>query len=545
MEYLRHPSQYRAKLRFNVNEIPADCFIKPGYIARQVSAYFEDSLTDHADIVHQPDVYALAAYLGRQFGCTHILDIGCGRALKLIKLYPKFEVVGVDFGSNIDYCRAHYHFGQWLHADLEKHQSQLLAPEILKNTLVVCSDVIEHLVNPSGLLLTLRHCLEHASVAILSTPERDLVRGKNDMGPPANSAHVREWSLPELTRLIEAFSLETAFIGLTCNNNRDLDKKTILAIFHGSRMYRRDTAGSTDFRVVAFMTAYNEADIIFHSVSRLIQQGVDVYLIDNWSTDGTVAAVESLLGKGLIGIEHFPVDGNTGTYDWSKLLARIEELARTITADWFIHHDVDEIRESPWPELRLRDALNYVDHAGFNAVDHTVIDFRAIDNGFSLGDDFGTYFTKWEFGRRPGHFQQIKAWKNLGQRLTLADTGGHDVDFYGRRIFPYKFLLRHYPVRSQKHGEKKVLAERKARFNPEERVNKGWHTQYDHIEIGHNFLRSPESLSSFESSRFYQEFLVERISGIGIVRQTTQIPINGLIAKLSGSLIRMWGRLWP
>lgn len=525
-----------------MKEIPEGFFIKPGYVARQFGVYFEDSMADSTGIVHQPDVYALAGYLGRRFGCTHILDIGCGRALKLVSLYPEFEVVGVDYGSNIDFCRAHYSFGQWLSQDLEKPLSGLLAPEVLTSTLVVCCDVIEHLVDPSGLLRTLRHCLEHAPVALLSTPERDLVRGVNDIGPPANPAHVREWTLSELTHLIEAFSLDIAFMGLTCNNDRNLEKKTSLSILHGARMPRRDTAVSADFRVVAFMTAYNEEDIIFHSVSRLLQQGVEVYLIDNWSTDGTVAAVESLRGKGLIGIERFPAEGSTGTYDWSQLLVRVEELARSIPADWFIHHDVDEIRESPWPKLSLREALNYVDQAGFDAVDHTVIDFPPVDDCFVPGIDFGAYFNHWEFGRRPGHFRQVKAWKNLGYPLTLSDSGGHDVDFPRRRVFPYKFLLRHYPVRSQGHGEKKVFADRKPRFNPAERINKGWHTQYEHIETGHSFLRSPESLSCFDPSGFYQEFLVERLSGIGILRQARQIPVKGRWARLGRLLNRLSGR---
>lgn len=494
-------------------------YTKPGYAAREASFYFEDSLVSGSKIIHQPDVYALADHLARLFGCTHILDIGCGRGHKLVKLHPAFNLVGVDFGSNIESCRSHYAFGQWLSHDLEKPLANLLPREILKETLVVCSDVIEHLADPTGLLLTLCHCLEHAPAAILTTPERDLVRGLKDMGPPANPAHVREWNRAELMQLLKAFSFDIAFLGLTCNNDRDLEKKTLLSVLHGKHLPRREMAANGEFRVVAFMTAYNEEDIIFHSVDRLLRAGIEVYLIDNWSSDGTVAAVESLLGKGLIGIERFPAEGCTGTYDWGSLLARVEELARHIPADWFIHHDADEIRQSPWPELRLREGLQYVDRMGFNAVDHTVIDFPPIDNGFVPGSDFGSYFRHWEFGRRPGHFQQVKAWKNLGLPLTLVGSGGHDVDFPGRRIFPYKFLLRHYPVRSQRHGYKKVLSERKPRFNPDERAKQGWHIQYDHIEDGHNFVHDPESLSYFDPEHFYQDYLVERISGIGIVRQ--------------------------
>ncbi|MGH9879073.1 MAG: methyltransferase domain-containing protein, partial [Nitrososphaerales archaeon] len=395
-----------------------DFFIKPDYVSRDEGVYFEDSRISESQIVHPSDVYALAGHIGRMFGCTHILDIGCGRGQKLAKLHPEFNLVGVDFGSNISFCNSHYPFGQWFCLDLEESHRNLLPQAVLERTIVICSDVIEHLADPTGLLTTLNDCLKYAPVAVLTTLDRDLVRGLDDMGPPANPAHAREWNQAELLQLFKEFSFNVAFIGLTCNNGRDCDKKTILSILHGNSLPRRGAAAKSAFRVIALMTAYNEEDIVFHSVKRLIDNGVDVYLIDNWSSDGTVAAIEPLLGKGLIGIERFPADEATGTFDLQRQLARVEELTQTLTADWFIHHDVDEIRESPWPNLSLKAALQYADQLGFNAIDHTVIDFRPIDNCFISGTDFGNYFSCGEFGRRPGHFHQIKAWKNLGQPPT-------------------------------------------------------------------------------------------------------------------------------
>ena len=494
-------------------------FIKPGYIAREKAEYFEDAPESRDKIVHQPDVYALAGYLANKFECTHILDIGCGRAEKLAALFPEFEVVGIDIGSNIDYCNAHYPFGMWHKRDLEQVHADLVPVDVLEKTLVVCSDVIEHLANPIGLLGTLQHCLAHAPVAIVTTPERDLVRGPADRGPPANPAHVREWNLAEFRELLDNFSFKTAFLGLTCNNNRDYAKRTILAILHGGAMPLPQICANDSFKVIAIMTDYNESDIIYPSLCQLINNGIAVYLIDNWSTDDTASAASPLLGKGLIAIERFPSQNPSQSYDWQALLKRVEDVALTLDADWFIHHDVDEIRESPWPNLSLRDALCYADCLGFNAVDHTVLDFRPTDEAFPSGGDFSAYFRHWEFGRRRGHFNQIKAWKNLGVRVGLAVSGGHEAIFPGRRVFPYKFLLRHYPVRSQRHGEKKVLVDRKPRFNREEKITLGWHSQYDHIRTGHNFIYEPSALLPFDADTFYRDYLVERTSGIGILRQ--------------------------
>lgn len=254
-----------------------------------------------------------------------------------------------------------------------------------------------------------------------------------------------------------------------------------------------------NFRVVALISAYNEEDIIVPCLKYLIKQGVEVYLLDNWSTDSTVELASEFLGKGLLAIEKFPHGRPSSHYVWTDILSRMEQLTREIVADWFVFQDVDEIRSSPWPGLSLRDAILKVDREGFNCIDHTVITFHPIDNDFRGGDDFEAYFKYFEFSDRPGQFLEIKAWKNLRRRISLSKSGGHEVRFAGRRTYPHRFLLKHYPVRSQAHGEKKIFRDRKPRWLAEERFN-GWHTHYDHIKNGHSFLRQPGELTLFDPS---------------------------------------------
>ena len=382
--------------------------------------------------------------------------------------------------------------------------------------MVICSDVIEHLIDPESLIENLRSWLDYSPILILTTPERDLVRGPKDLGPPTNPSHVREWSLTELQGWLKFHGLNILFSGLTVNNNRDLEKKTSMIVL-GRDSTIDFTPAPTDFRVVALMTAYNEADIIVPAISRLIDQGIEVYLIDNWSTDNTFENASQLLGKGLIAIEKFPNDGPTRYYEWTRLLSRIEELASRLSADWFIHHDADEIRESPWVGVTLKDAIYRVDQSGFNAFDHTVVVFPPVDNGFVPGTDFGSYFSYFDFGRRPTHFSQIKAWKNLGCPIRLVNSGGHQAEFAGRQVYPFKFLLKHYPIRSQAHGDRKIFAERIQRFSPEEKA-KGWHKQYDSLPRGRVFLKQPSEVERFDREQFLNDYLVERLSGVGVVR---------------------------
>src|SRR5712671_4256351 len=82
--------------------------IKGGYTSRLRPEYFVDSLPESLGITHQPDVYPFSNYLATLFGCSTVIDVGCGRAQKLMDLSQSFSVVGIDYGSNIDFCRTNY-----------------------------------------------------------------------------------------------------------------------------------------------------------------------------------------------------------------------------------------------------------------------------------------------------------------------------------------------------------------------------------------------------------------------------------------------------
>jgi GT2 family glycosyltransferase/2-polyprenyl-3-methyl-5-hydroxy-6-metoxy-1,4-benzoquinol methylase len=452
-----------------------------------------------------PDVYPFAAHLARQYGCTHILAIGAD-AEQLAALHPEFQIIGVSYDEELQTLRARYPFGHWLLANLETARSLAIDADIAARALIICSDVIQRLSNPAALVQALHALLADAPAAVLALPERDA------------------W---QLERALPNSGLRVTFSGLTVSDPEATTRATRLVVVQRDTLPELPVA-PPEFRVVALMTGYNEVDIIEPSLRRLIAQGVGIYFLDNWSTDGTFELVQQLVGKGIVGLERFPQAGASQHFELDRLLARVEHVVRDIQADWFIHHDVDEIRESPWPSLNLRDALFYVQSLGFNAIDHTVIEFRPVDGGFQPGGDFGDYFRHFEFSQVPGHFTQIKAWRNLNRPVSLADTGGHEVRFTDRRVYPYKFLLRHYPIRSQAHGLTKVLRDRQPRWSPEERAA-GWHAHYDEIGPQHNFIGDPAALTYFDPSDFYNRFLTERLTGVGIsrLRPVAQSPGAG------------------
>ena len=257
---------------------------------------------------------------------------------------------------------------------------------------------------------------------------------------------------------------------------------------------------SRGLSVVAIVAAYNEADVIEPVVRDLIANGVSVYLIDDGSTDATADLVEPLVGHGVVAIERLgPADGDKGerTFVWEHLLRRKAQLAAELDADWFIHHDADEFRESPWAGVPLLDAIRRVDALGYNAIDFVDLDFWPTHDHFEAGTDvreaFPFYSNAASYDR-----VQIRCWKKIPQvEVDLASSGGHDAQFDNRRVFPIRFISRHYPIRGQAHGERKVFRERLQRFSAEERARK-WHVQYDAVSEGISFVRDACDLIRYD-----------------------------------------------
>jgi hypothetical protein len=222
-------------------------------------------------------------------------------------------------------------------------------------------------------------------------------------------------------------------------------------------------------RVIALLATYNERRFIGGCLEHLHAQGVETYLVDNCSTDETVAIAERFRGRGLIGVERYPRDG---TYDWRGLLRRKEELAAELEADWFVHLDADELRLAPAGQGTLAEALGAVDRQGYNAIDFLEFTFvptrEAPDHDHP--DFHRTLRTYYPFQPSPVH--QLKAWKAAAApEPDLSSSGGHRVAFPGLRMHPVLFPMKHYLFLSVPHAIEKYI---ERRYDPDE-VEAGWH----------------------------------------------------------------------
>ena len=153
---------------------------------------------------YQWDVYEAAANLMRENGFTRLLDVGCGPPVKLRALMP----------SGLDICLVNQ-------PNLVSHASQLLPaarfyaanlecdlPALEESfDLVLCADVIEHLIDPDPCLDFMKRHLAPGGLLLISTPERHSLRGK-DCTRCSHPMHVREWSFDEFVRFLSSRGLK-------------------------------------------------------------------------------------------------------------------------------------------------------------------------------------------------------------------------------------------------------------------------------------------------------------------------------------------------
>ena len=438
-----------------------------------------------------PDAPRVAGHIASLYGLRGIVDAGLAWSPELGLRYGKLRVMGVTAPGIAAVEPARYEFGSPIDL-LDPAAAGKLARIEASRTGLLVSGPATRLCGPDGVLERLAGLVAAAPLIVVATDDAAAVEAE-----------------------MSARGLQPELSGSTRSRPSSDDRSAGLLIYDRALARTRQTAGPApdNFKVVAILAVYNEQDVVGPTIQKLLDDGVGVYVVDNWSTDQTYEIVRGFEGRGLVGHERFPATASD-VFPFIELLKRIEAIPAELGADWYIHADADERRSGPWQGVKLREALWLADRSGFNAVDHTVINYRPIDNGFAPGSDYESYFRYFEMGRSADLLVQIKAWKNVGP-VDLASSAGHQAAFPGRRVFPYKFLVKHYPIRSQSHGEQKVFRERGARWDARE-LARGWHHQYDHVAPKQSFLRDPHDLIEDTGEATRSLYLGEMISGAGL-----------------------------
>jgi SAM-dependent methyltransferase len=183
-------------------------FIKPGYevntpdrATSQPSGNYWSDARIRSSMAFQYHVYQKAKDLIKGRGLHTVLEVGCGPGRKFKRLiWPHCDdSVLIDVPSCAPLIETILPKATFIGVDLET-VSLALGRQF---DLIVCADVVEHLANPDSCLRFMHSHLAPSGYCVVSTPERDLVRGMDSCRPP-NPAHVREWNRQEFATLLQS-----------------------------------------------------------------------------------------------------------------------------------------------------------------------------------------------------------------------------------------------------------------------------------------------------------------------------------------------------
>lgn len=147
----------------------------------------------------QKEVYQFAAEHAALHSFSTIVDVGCGSGFKLMQHFSRYSTVGFEIEPTLSYLRAEYPDREW-------REGSLLTPSSMDVDLVICSDVIEHLADPTELLRKM--ACSKAKAICISTPALEIVEELGwspPHGPPGNPAHVREWTIEQFAEYVGCY----------------------------------------------------------------------------------------------------------------------------------------------------------------------------------------------------------------------------------------------------------------------------------------------------------------------------------------------------
>lgn len=151
----------------------------------------------------QKEVYSFVRGFMDIHNLKTIVDIGCGSGYKLMKYFDDLNTVGIEVEPCYSYLKEKYPSRVWIESG-ETERS--FSKESFSCDVVICCDVIEHIIDPRTLVDFIKSI--DFTYLVISTPDRDVLRTMNGygeqafFGPPINSAHVMEWTSSEFYRFI-------------------------------------------------------------------------------------------------------------------------------------------------------------------------------------------------------------------------------------------------------------------------------------------------------------------------------------------------------
>ncbi|CAJ1789071.1 hypothetical protein KOPIIPEJ_00669 [Aeromonas dhakensis] len=324
---------------------------------------FDPEIKYSDDMVCQPDVYRIAYHIFKtgKYGC--IVDIGSGNGDKLT-IFGDANIYCVDLPENRPLIERNVPKSSFIPIDLDTN-SFIIPDEILKDAVVICSDVIEHLVFPEKLAKDLSNFMKVAGFVIISTPDRIRTRGIYHMGPPNNRAHIREWSIQEFFNFMKSIDTNNNIMtGFTLDNDISRRHDNIIVLGGINVPSMHDTVSSNV--KVKCVVEYVRDSIILNRI---------INFYSSLDFDFSFMVRESLKACFLSELGDKRVDYTIISDDILLDEQKVIEKANLFEYDWVTFHKSNTIMISPWHDISLPQAFSWLHDQGYTRVAFTSFKF--------------------------------------------------------------------------------------------------------------------------------------------------------------------------
>ena len=220
-------------------------------------------------------------------------------------------------------------------------------------------------------------------------------------------------------------------------------------------------------RILAILAVRNEVDYIGNCIQQFLTSDIDVIVIDNGSTDGTIEVASGLLcdRHSLVYTQPY-----RGFFSLQEQLEAKQRIAEDSDADWILHVDADEVLQSPREGESLRAAIERVDAGGSTCVNFEEFVFLPVGTEYNPRDGpiqrYGTYYFF-----APCPLRLMRAWRRSAGLSNVA-LGGHRLEGGDVNCHSESFVMRHYIVKNQHHAFSKY----RDRLYSVDEMKMGWHS---------------------------------------------------------------------
>jgi glycosyltransferase involved in cell wall biosynthesis len=258
-------------------------------------------------------------------------------------------------------------------------------------------------------------------------------------------------------------------------------------------------------KITAILVVRNEHLYIEKTIKYLIDEGIDIAIIDNESSDGTLEICNKYYPNHVKIIKNLPYSGD---FNLQEHIAAGKALANEIETDWLISQAADERLCSDIEGESLSEAIHRIDKAGFDSINFEEFVFIYENREIRYENTDFHHLMKRYYFYEPRKNRLIRACKK-GVDLSDPLVGCHTLD--GATKLYNNLIMRHYIALSYEYAVNKYT---KRQFNASD-LSLGWHGNRTNITIENldhkniNLLKADSYTGKLDKSKPYTKHFWE------------------------------------